>query len=123
MKESTKSILWSVFIFPGAGHFYLKKWLPGAVSAVIVTGALIVILTRVMERANQIAERIILGEIPLDIGIIMALVSKQNAQGDSMLDIAQYALVAVWIIAALDAFRLGRAIDKQQSANIEKSNR
>lgn len=114
MKESTKSILWSVFIFPGAGHFYLKKWLPGAASAIIATAALIVILGRLMQRANQIAEKIILGEIPLDIGIIMDLVSRQTALGDTTLDLSWYALIAIWIIAALDAFRLGRAIDKQQ---------
>ncbi|NNE63321.1 MAG: hypothetical protein HKN34_04495, partial [Gammaproteobacteria bacterium] len=87
MKESTKAVLWSVFIFPGAGHFYLRKWLPGAVSAIIATGALVVILSRVMERANQIAEKIILGEIPMDIGIIMELVSRQTALADATLDI------------------------------------
>ena len=115
MKESTKSTLWSVFIFPGAGHFYLKKWLAGTVSAIIASAALVVILAGVIERANRIAEKIMLGEVPLDIGIIMDLVSRQTAQGDTTLDTAMYTLIAVWIIAALDAFRLGRAMDKQQS--------
>jgi hypothetical protein len=81
----------------------------------IATAALIIILGRIMQRANQIAEQIVLGEIPFDIGIIMDLVSRQTALGDASLDISWYTLIAIWIIAALDAFRLGRAKDKQQS--------
>ncbi|MCP4432583.1 MAG: hypothetical protein GY806_16545 [Gammaproteobacteria bacterium] len=114
MKESVKAILWSVFIFPGGGHLYFKKWFAGVIFAAIATVALIVILARVVERASKIAEKIVLGEIPLDLAVIMEQVSMQTTLGDPTLDTAWYALIGIWIVAALDAFRLGRAVDKQQ---------
>lgn len=115
MKESVKATLWSVFIFPGAGHFYLRKWLTGSLSAAIAVAVLTVILERILQRANQIAEQIVLGEIPFDLAIIMQKVSQQSATADSTLDIAGYVLAGIWLFAAMDAFRLGRAIDNRQT--------
>ena len=117
MKESVKSTLWSVFIFPGAGHFYLKKWLSGIISSTIAALALIVIMARVLERANQIAEKIMLGEIPFDLAVIMERVSLQSTIADPALDTAWYALVGIWLVAAIDAYRLGRTKDNQQTEN------
>jgi hypothetical protein len=31
MNKSTKAALLSTFVFPGAGHLYLKKYIPAAV--------------------------------------------------------------------------------------------
>lgn len=68
-----------------------------------------------MERANQIAEKIVLGEIPFDIAIIMEQVSMQSAITDPALDTAWYVLAGIWLVAAIDAFRLGRAKDNQHT--------
>lgn len=114
MKESTKAALWSFFIFPGGGHLYLGKWVSGIILAGITTAALAIVLGRIMQRANQIAEKLILGELPFDIGIIMEQVSLQTAVGDATLDMAWYILIATWLIAAIDAFRLGRVVDGKQ---------
>ncbi len=110
MKESVKAALWSIFIFPGSGHFYLKKPVTGTIIVSITIAALLVILIRVMEMANQIADKIIRGEVPLDISIITDMVSRQSAQASSqVLDLATYVLIAIWLIAAIDAYRLGHA--------------
>ena len=118
MKESLKAALWSIFIFPGGGHFYLKKWISGGLMAVISVGALAVILTKVIERANKIAEKIILGEIPYDISVITEMVMQQSRlDGSPVLNYAWYTLIAVWVIAAADAYRLGRRVDRQMQAD------
>ncbi len=113
LKESVKSFLWSFFIFPGSGHFYLKKPVSGTIMCSIAIAALLVVLMRVVERANQIADKIIHGEIPPDFMIIADMVSKQSELANSQaLNIAWYVLIAIWIIAAIDAYRLGRVKDK-----------
>lgn len=112
VRESVKAALWSIFIFPGSGHFYLKKPVTGTIMVSIAIVALLIVLIGVVERANQIADKIIRGEVPLDLSIITDMVSKQAAQSNSLaLDFATYVLIAIWVIAAIDAYRLGRAKD------------
>lgn len=109
MKESVKAALWSIFIFPGSGHFYLKKPLAGTLAAGMTIAALVVILAKMMERATQIADKIVTGEVPLDLAVITELVAKQSELDQSQgLEMASYGLLAIWILAAIDAYRLGR---------------
>lgn len=113
MQESTKAALWSIFIFPGGGHFYLKKLIVGSLMAGVAIAALLFVLIEVVERANAIADRILAGEVPLDLIVITDMVMKQTEQGSSqVIDFAWYSLIAVWLIAAIDAYRLGRKKDK-----------
>lgn len=114
MKESLKAVLWSIFIFPGGGHFYLKKPVVGTVMMGIAVAALLVVLSKVVERANQIAEKIVTGELPFDLLVITDMVSKQSELDDTqLLNMAWYGLIATWIIAAIDAYRLGRIKDRE----------
>jgi len=114
MKESLKAALWSIFIFPGSGHFYLKKRITGSIMAAVAVGAFAVIMTKVIERANKIAEQIILGEIPYDLAAITEMVMQQSEHdGSPLLVNAWYVLIAVWVLAAIDAYRLGRRVDRE----------
>lgn len=114
MKESVKAALWSIFIFPGSGHFYLKKPLVGTFAAGMTIAALVVILAKMMERASQIADKIVTGEVPLDLAVITELVSKQSEMDQSLgVEMASYALLAIWVVAAIDAYRLGRIKDRK----------
>lgn len=113
MKESLKAALWSIFILPGSGHFYLKKPLAGSVIVAIVCGGLSVVVIEIVERAMKIVDKVLLGEIPYDPFIIAEMVSKQSKSENSQwLEYAWYVLIAIWVIAAIDAYRLGRGIDK-----------
>ncbi len=76
--------------------------------------ALAVIMTKVIERANKIAEQIILGEIPYDLSVITEMVTQQSMHdGSPLLANAWYVLIAVWVLAAIDAYRLGHRVDRQ----------
>ena len=58
MKKSTKAALLSAFVFPGAGHMYLKRYIPG----VVLVGASLVsiyyMISKTVESALQIFEKI-----------------------------------------------------------------
>ncbi len=113
MKKAAKAALWSIFIIPGGGHFYLKKPISGTVIVGFTLAALIVVVVKAVEKATQIVDKVISGEIPLDPLVIAEQVSMQSAQDDSqLLSIATYSLIVVWIFAAIDAYRRGRIQDK-----------
>lgn len=115
MKKPVKAALWSIFILPGSGHFYLKKPVMGSVIVAIVCAGLSVVVFEIVERAMKIVDKILLGEIPYDPFIIAEMVSKQSESENSQwLDYAWYVLVSIWIIAAIDAYRLARVIDKNR---------
>ena len=113
MTNAAKAALWSIFVFPGSGHFVLKKPVSGTVIVGLSLVALTIIVIEAVERAMQIVDKILNGEIALDPLVIAEQVSMQSAQADSqLLSIASYLLIAVWIISAIDAYRIGRIKDK-----------
>jgi len=112
MKLAYKALLYSALIYPGGGHFLLRRYALGTAYAAFATACLGTLLVRAMEIAQGISERILSGEIPLDIGQIRAEISLQAfAGGSTMVSVATWLLVGCWIVAGADAFRLGRQRD------------
>ncbi len=108
-----KAALLSAFVFPGVGHFLLKKYIPGAILAGTAFAGLYFLIAKTVERALQIAEKIQSGEVPLDVATITELVSKQSMSTEDQLPtIAVVALIVSWLIGIVDSYRVGRAHDK-----------
>jgi len=113
MNKSNKAALFSALVFPGAGHFLLKRHISGAVIVCASLGALYLIIANLLERAQEIADKILSGEVSLDIATITELVSQQSASNDSqLLDIAWAVLIIIWLIGIADSYRVGRAQDR-----------
>lgn len=103
-----KAALISAFVFPGAGHLYLKKYVPGAVLAGASLAALGYLIAVAVERALQLAAKIQNGEVPLDIAAITAWVTTQSAGAESpLLNVATLVIVICWIIGIIDSCRIG----------------
>ena len=120
MSQSLKAALFSALIFPGSGHFLLKKHVRGALLAGISCVSLWILLSIALEKAQEISYKIQSGEIPLDPDRIIAEVSNLAASsGTQQADIATYILVICWLVGIVDAYRVGwlqdkvRARDKQ----------
>ena len=108
-----KAALLSAFVFPGVGHFLLKKYIPGAVLAGTAFAGLYFLIAKTVERALQIAEKIQSGEVQLDAATITELVSKQATGTEAqLLNIAAAVLFVSWLIGIVDSYRVGRAQDK-----------
>lgn len=113
MKRPVKAALLSAFVFPGVGHFLLKKPIPGAVLAGTAFSALWFLITKTVERTLQIAEKIQSGEVQLDVATISELTSQQATGSDAqLLNIAAAALLISWLIGIVDSYRVGRALEK-----------
>lgn len=113
MSKAIKAALLSALVFPGTGHLLLKKYL----HAVVLIGAsfsvLYLMISRLIEIALQISEKIISGEVGPDVVAISELIIKQVAVTETrLLNIAGVVLVIIWLISIVDSYRIGRLQDK-----------
>lgn len=103
MNQRLKAVLLSSLVFPGAGQFLLKKYVLGGLLA---TGALIscyVITITIIERSLLIVDKLNLGEMPIDISTISALLLKQDTMEPqhAYVNIAWIMLVSAWMISII----------------------
>ena len=109
MKRSTKAALLSALVFPGAGHFYLKRHIVGIVLTGAALASISLIVSEAIDRAMRIAGEIQLGEGAVDVAAITELLSNQASDAGPLMDIATAVLIGAWFIGIVDAYRLGRA--------------
>jgi hypothetical protein len=111
MHKATKAALISALVFPGCGHFYLKSKLRGTVFTLFSVGCLYVLLSYAMKIANDISERIVSGDIPLNAGSLMAEITSQlNGSAGDPAHVASILLLICWGVAIIDSFLLGRRL-------------
>lgn len=109
MNRSVKAALLSALVFPGAGHFFLKRYIPGSVLAGSAFVALYILVSTAVARAVQITNEIQRGEVELDIAAITELVSSHPTGPESqILSITTAALLISWVIGIVDSYRVGR---------------
>jgi hypothetical protein len=108
MSKSLKAALLSALVFPGVGHFVLKKHLQGSLLSGISVVCLYFLLMAIVDIAQRLSEKIQSGEVPFDVTKITQLVSQQLAGSDGQLvNIASLLFMICWIIGVTDSFRIG----------------
>ncbi len=115
MKISNKAALYSAIVFPGAGYFIVKRK-PLAYLFLGLTLLCLWPLSReIFYKANRIAEQILQGSLPYSITSIReqihsmpGLLSQQTITGISI------ALILLWSLGILDAYRVGKKLDARQ---------
>ena len=113
MSKSVKAVLLSALVFPGAGHLFLKKHIFGAILICASFAGLYMIVSNMIDRVQEILEKVERGEVGLDVVAISELVSRQlTGNGSQLLDLAWSVLIICWIIGMADSYRCGRAQDK-----------
>ena len=113
MRKSIKAVLLSALVFPGAGHFSLKKPVQGTLLVVISLLCLYFLISTVLEISQNLSTKIQSGEIPYDVAKITELVSEQlSGSNDKLIAISSFVLLICWIVGIVDSFRVGRLQDK-----------
>ena len=113
MNKPMKAALLSAFVFPGVGHFLLKKYIPGVVLAGTAFSGLYLLIAKTVGTALRISEKIQSGEVQLDATTITELVSNQATGTETqLLNIAATVFIISWLIGIIDSYRVGRAQDK-----------
>lgn len=113
MSKAIKAALLSTLVFPGTGHLLLKKYLHATVLIGASFSVLYLMISRLIEIALQISDKIISGEVGLDVVAITELIVKQTAGPETrLLNIAGVVLIIIWLISIVDSYRIGRLQDK-----------
>lgn len=109
MNKAIKAALLSVIIFPGLGHLMLKKY-PQALFFLVSTFiASYLLIYNVFTIAMTIVTQIEQGEIGATLTEIVDVINQQsNSAYSGNTNIIMLFIVFNWIIAALDAYRLGK---------------
>lgn len=109
MKKDLKAALLTAVIYPGAGHFSLKKHLIGSIFAGVFSILLILTLKDIFAIAQCTANELVSGKIPMTIAGILKAAQQPS---DECAKLAQYQyvplMVIVWALSIVDAYRLGR---------------
>lgn len=113
MKKSVKAALFSGLLFPGAGHFLLRRYLRGMIFFVPALTSLLFIIDNSMRKALAIVGQIERGEVPLDPQAISSLISA-SASGPELaiLNTAQWIFISCWAISVIDSYHLGKIADQ-----------
>jgi len=110
MKKSIKAALLSAFVFPGIGHLFLKKYISAAVLAGSALTAGYIVIAETLENAQQIVAKIQSGEVAADMTAITEQIAQQaNNSGLVNADLMSQLLIIIWLVAIVDAYRVGRA--------------
>ncbi|GLS90138.1 hypothetical protein GCM10007916_12050 [Psychromonas marina] len=109
MNRSVKALLLSTLLYPGSGHFFLKRHLVGCMFAVLFSVPLLFLLDEIVTKTNQVITQIENGYIPLDIAAITdALTGILSDTEGQTLTLNVYVMSVVWVVSAIDAYRLGK---------------
>jgi hypothetical protein len=120
MKRSTKAALISGLVFPGLGHFFLRRYLVGLVLLCLAVGATYTIVDTVVETALEVVEEIENGSMAIDSASISQLVEQRSQQAEQSTDMAVWVLMVSWLIGVIDSYRVGRAQERQQESSETK---
>lgn len=117
MKPSTKAVIYSTFIFPGAGLWSLGQRARAAVfgiPALLAVGYMMVGSWLIARRiADQLAQEILAtGQFSLDPAYILKQVREAIA-GDSGLQDAQWIFLAAWLLSIASSYAVGKLQDQK----------
>ena len=103
LKKSTKALLLSALVFPGAGHFLLKKYKTGFVLLAILSCASYFVISLMMTKAFELSDQITSGAVALDPVELSAMLSSQTTAGDAQtMSLATTACMVVWVFGLID---------------------
>lgn len=116
MNKSTKAVLLSLLVLPGAGHIFLKNYFLGFLLASISFLGAYYLLSVALDMAYEISEKVKLGKIQPDIVAISELLSKQlNTVDTQLFNMVMTTIVICWLVGIIDSYRIGRLQEKSNN--------
>ena len=102
LSRRTQALLLSALVFPGSGHFLLKRKARGCLFLVPALLALVIVLRQIMARLDQIMAQVNSGALPLDVQLIVDRVDALSASDGPAMTVAVGVLAACWLGSLLD---------------------
>jgi hypothetical protein len=114
-KNSMRGALLSGLVFPGLGQFVLKHYIRGSVIMIAVLASLSVVVVKAVQQALAILDTVMYEGGVIDMGAIWTAAGQATASSESfLLKFFLSAIILLWIIGTVDAYRIGREKDLKE---------
>jgi len=117
MKRSTKAALWSALVFPGLGHFVVRRFATGLILLCLAGWSLYSVTTSVIDTAVSLAADIQNGGMAIDSGAVGQVVAQGTAQAGQSTQVPLTVLTLCWVIGVVDSYRVGRSQERADEAS------
>jgi len=115
MKASYRAALLSTFVFPGVGHLYLKRYSRALVIMFFVIAGLGYLIwsvtVSVLDHLGDVMVKVQGGITNLQ--ELSDIIGSPISTTDSYNDTVFYLIVCIWIVAVIDAYRIGKQKELQ----------
>jgi len=115
MNNAIKGALWSGLIWPGLGQLVLKCYKRGIAIGLAVGVILTVIGVKAAQLTFAIVDKIETQGGPIDLSTISDTTAQVSAaNGGPGFKLLSLLMIGLWIIAVIDAYRIGRQMDLER---------
>jgi hypothetical protein len=112
MTNAVKGALLSALVFPGVGQIALKRYLRGVAFVLATLVCLAVMVAIAAREAGRILATMgSQGGVIDPAALSRAIAEATSGSGNRLFDLLSVAIVLCWIVAALDAYRVGKQQD------------
>jgi hypothetical protein len=116
MRKSIKAALFSGLVFPGVGHFSLKRHLRGMAFFAPAMTSLLFQIHYVLNRAGSIASQIESGTVPFDTTSLANLMAEAPSHTELfLLNFTSWVLLVCWLGGIVDSYSLGKVADQEKN--------
>jgi len=105
MNKPTKAAMMSLFIYPGAGQLFLKKYLNASVFITLFSIPFLWTLFDVFEKTNFLMQNIVENNLPLDIVTLTEMFSDLVSEQTQIFDNKALLMMIIWLLSTVDAYR------------------
>lgn len=107
MNKPTKAAMMSLFIYPGAGQFFLKKYISSSIFIALFSIPFLWTLFDVFEKTNLLMKNVVENNLPLDVATLSEVFSSLVSEQTQTLDNKALIMMIIWFLSTIDAYRAG----------------
>jgi len=107
MKKPLKAAMLSLFVYPGAGHFLLKKHKMGILFMLLFSIPFGWLLVDMVEQTNQLLQTVIDNNLPLDVATLTDMFTTLSTTHTQTTNGKGLFMLVIWLLSTADAYRVG----------------
>ena len=116
MNKGIKAALLSAFVFPGVGHFVVKKYSSALLFIVSAGACVYFLLNQAWENALNLVEKMQSGMLVGNLDQISQMVDQQVSAHDAMMsNVVSGILLLLWIVSIVDGYRIGKKVGEKNN--------
>jgi len=105
MNKPIKAAMLSLFIYPGAGQVFLKRYKTATVFIVLFSIPFCWLLWDMIEQTNQLMKTVIENNLPLNVATLTDMFKTLTSAHTQAVSNKGTFMVIIWLLSSVDAYR------------------